>query len=52
MGVDVLPLLTVGGASTIILGLASQQILANALNGVSIVSQGCIGCDPFVKRGF
>jgi small-conductance mechanosensitive channel len=38
LGVNVLPLLTLGGASTIVVGLASQQLLANALNGVSIVS--------------
>jgi hypothetical protein len=37
LGVNVLPLLTLGGASTIVVGLASQQLLANALNGVSIV---------------
>ncbi|GBF92443.1 mechanosensitive ion channel [Raphidocelis subcapitata] len=36
LGVNILPLLTVGGASTIVVGLASQQLLANALNGVSL----------------
>lgn len=40
LGVNVLPLLTVGGASTIIVGFASQQLLANAVNGISIVSHG------------
>jgi small-conductance mechanosensitive channel len=40
LGVNILPLLTVGGASTIVVGLASQQLLANALNGVSLVRRG------------
>jgi hypothetical protein len=38
LGVNVVPLLTVGSASTLILGLASQQLLSNAVTGVSIVS--------------
>ena len=39
LGVNVLPLLTVGGASTIVVGFASQQLLTNAVNGISIVRE-------------
>jgi small-conductance mechanosensitive channel len=39
LGVNVVPLVTFGSASTFIIGLASQQLLSNAITGVSIVRQ-------------
>lgn len=36
LGFNLLPLLTVGGASTLVFGFASQQVLTNAITGVSI----------------
>ncbi|KAI8470767.1 MAG: hypothetical protein J3K34DRAFT_458686 [Monoraphidium minutum] len=36
LGVNVVPLLTVGSAGTLIIGLASQQLLSNTVTGVSI----------------
>ncbi|WIA34675.1 hypothetical protein OEZ86_012989 [Tetradesmus obliquus] len=36
LGVDVAPLLAVGGASGIIVGLSTQQILTNAIMGLSL----------------
>lgn len=38
LGVNIQPLLAVGGASGLIIGLATQQLLTNAMMGLSIVS--------------
>lgn len=38
-GIDVAPLLALGGAGSIIIGLATQQVLANAVSGINIVSR-------------
>ncbi len=40
LGVDVRPLLLVTGWSSVLAGLASQQLLANAVSGVQMVGEG------------
>lgn len=39
LGLDVRPLLAIGGAGGIIIGLATQTLLSNLVMGVNIVSR-------------
>lgn len=39
LGINVRPLLTVGGVSTVLVGLSAQSVLANLISGISLVSQ-------------
>lgn len=43
LGINIQPLLAVGGASSIIIGLATQTLLSNAVTGMSIVSDAVTG---------
>jgi hypothetical protein len=46
LGLDIRPLLAAGGLGGIVLGLATQSLLANALAGLHLVSPPCTppGC--------
>jgi small-conductance mechanosensitive channel len=37
LGINVVPLLTVGGVSTILVGLSAQSVMANMIAGVNLV---------------
>ena len=39
LGINVQPLLTVGGVSTVLVGLSAQSVLANLISGINLVSQ-------------
>ena len=38
LGINVQPLLTVGGVSTVLVGLSAQSVLANLISGINLVS--------------
>ena len=38
LGINVQPLLTVGGVSTVLIGLSAQSVLANLISGINLVS--------------
>lgn len=38
MGINIQPLLTVGGVSGIIVGLSAQSVLGNMISGINLVS--------------
>lgn len=38
LGINVAPLLTVGGVSGILVGLSAQSVMANMISGVNLVS--------------
>ena len=38
VGINVQPLLTVGGVGTVVVGLSAQSVLANLVCGISLVS--------------
>ena len=40
LGINVQPLLTVGGVSTVLVGLSAQSVLANLISGINLVSLG------------
>ncbi len=37
LGINVQPLLTVGGVSTVLVGLSAQSVLANLISGINLV---------------
>ena len=41
LGINVQPLLTVGGVSTVVVGLSAQSVLANLISGINLVSVHC-----------
>ena len=46
LGINVRPLLTVGGVSTVVVGLSAQSVLANLISGISLVSAST--CSPLL----
>ncbi len=42
LGINVAPLLTVGGVSGILVGLSAQSVMANMIAGINLVSLYCI----------
>jgi len=42
LGINVQPLLTVGGVSTVLVGLSAQSVLANLISGINLVSGWCL----------
>ena len=49
LGINVKPLLTVGGVSTVLVGLSAQSVLANLISGISLVSC-CKSCCNVLKE--
>lgn len=41
VGVNIQPLLTVGGVSGVIVGLSAQSVMANMISGINLVSCSC-----------
>ena len=41
LGINVAPLLTVGGVSGILVGLSAQSVMANMFAGINLVSPSC-----------
>ena len=46
VGINIAPLLTVGGVSGIIVGLSAQSVMSNMISGINLVRSDCIfrGC--------
>ena len=42
LGINVQPLLAVGGVSGIAIGFGAQSVSANAITGINLVSQHCL----------
>ena len=41
VGVNIQPLLTVGGVSGVIVGLSAQSVMANMISGINLVRLSC-----------
>ena len=50
LGINVKPLLTVGGVGTVVVGLSAQSVLANLVCGISLVSSAIIHVQPNVNE--
>ncbi len=52
LGINVAPLLTVGGVSTILVGLSAQSVMANMIAGVNLVrpAEMAIVCNTPYQR--
>lgn len=42
VGVNIQPLLTVGGVSGVIVGLSAQSVMANMISGINLVRLSCL----------
>lgn len=41
LGINIQPLLTVGGVSGIVVGLSAQSVMSNMISGINLVSPYC-----------
>ena len=51
LGLNIAPLLTVGGVSGVIVGLSAQSVMSNMISGVNLVSSGHSGaCELYAFK--
>lgn len=50
LGINVAPLLTVGGVSGILVGLSAQSVMANMIAGINLVSLRCLLLSPILTH--